>query len=297
LEKLEKCPRCGSPEQRNALTVTDHSISKEVFTLVDCASCGLRFTNPRPASNEIGRYYQSEEYISHSNTSNSLQDKLYQVARRWALGNKYRTIHALQPHGKALDVGCGTGEFLAYLMSQGYLVEGVEPNLRAREQAIANHAIPVLPSLELVPPQEQFQVVTLWHVLEHLPNLRSTFKRLFALLADGGLLAIAVPDRESWDANYFGEHWAAWDVPRHFTHFRQEDVNCFLREHGFELIEMRRMWMDAPYIAMLSSTYKGSSKIRALGKGIALGSWSNLISLASGRPTSSTLYLARKREP
>lgn len=264
---------------------------------MDCASCGLRFTNPRPASNEIGGYYQSEDYISHSNRSISVQDKLYQAARRWALGRKYRTINALQPHGKVLDVGCGTGEFLSHLMSRGYHVKGVEPNLQAREQAIANHAIPVVPALDLVPPQEQFQVVTLWHVLEHLPNLRSTFKRLFALLADGGLLVIAVPDRDCWDADHFGATWAAWDVPRHFTHFRRSDIEAFLREHGFELVETRRMWMDAPYIAMLSSSYQGSSRAVAMFKGIVIGIWSNVVSIATGRPTSSTMYTARKREP
>jgi SAM-dependent methyltransferase len=182
-------------------------------------------------------------------------------------------------------------------MSRGYLVEGVEPNLNAREQAIANHGIPVVPSLELVPLQEQFQVVTLWHVLEHLPNLRATFKRLFALLADGGLLVIAVPDRGCWDADHFGEFWAAWDVPRHFTHFRKSDIQAFLHEHGFELVGTHRMWMDAPYIAMLSTSYQGSSRTIALLKGSMIGLWSNMVSLVTGRPTSSTLYTARKREP
>lgn len=297
MDKLDKCPRCGSSGHREGLIVRDHSISKEEFILTDCIQCGLRFTNPRPATDTIGAYYKSDEYISHSNTSKSLQDKLYQLARRLALRKKYRTIHTLQAHGKVLDVGCGTGEFLSYLMSRGYLVEGVEPDLQARERAIANYAIPVLPSLELVPAQEQFQVVTLWHVLEHVPNLRATFKRLFASLADQGVLLIAVPDRESWDAQHYGRNWAAWDVPRHFTHFRREDIHAFLNEHGFELIATNRMWMDALYIAMLSESYNGASKPVALIKGALMGTWSNLVSLATGRPTSSTLYIARKQEP
>lgn len=297
MEKLQNCPRCSSSGHREGLVVRDHSISQEEFTLTDCIQCGLRFTNPRPSTDTIGAYYRSDDYISHSNSSKSLQDKLYQLARRLALRKKYRMIHALQTHGKVLDVGCGTGEFLSYLMSRGYLVEGVEPDLQARERAIASYAIPVLPSLELVPAQEQFQVITLWHVLEHVPNLRATFKRLFASLADQGVLLIAVPDRESWDAQHYGPKWAAWDVPRHLTHFRRADVHAFLNEHGFELIATKRMWMDAPYIAMLSESYNGASKSAALIKGALMGTWSNLVSLVTGCPTSSTLYIARKQEP
>lgn len=297
VEQLRSCPKCGSEAQNPALSVVDHSISKETFQLVDCGACGLRFTNPRPPNYKIGEYYEAEHYISHSNTTATLQDKLYKLARRWALRKKFGILHSLQPNGKVLDLGCGTGEFLAYLMSRGYNVHGVEPSLGAREQAIANFSIPVVPDLEQVPAQEQFQVVTLWHVLEHLSDLRGTFKKLFALLGDRGVLVIAVPDRGSWDCEHYGTDWAAWDVPRHLTHFRQEDVHSFLREHGFEMIETRRMWMDALYIAMLSEGYRGASKPWALIKGGIIGLWSNLNSALLGRPTSSTLYIARKAEP
>jgi len=296
LEKLKTCPSCGSESLNPSLSVKDYSISKETFQLVDCGACGLRFTNPRPVGSDLSKYYEAEHYISHSNTSATLQDRLYKLARKWALGKKYRIIHSLQPNGRVLDLGCGTGEFLAHLMSRGYLVQGVEPSTQARAQVIANFSIPVVPSIELVPAQEQFQVVTLWHVLEHLQDLRGTFKRLFALLADRGLLVIAVPDRGSWDCMHYGTHWAAWDVPRHLTHFRQEDVKTLLHQHGFQLVETKRMWMDAPYIALLSETYLGASKPWALLVGTVKGLWSNVSSVFSGRPTSSTLYIARKAE-
>ncbi|MBL7951364.1 MAG: class I SAM-dependent methyltransferase [Flavobacteriales bacterium] len=207
---------------------------------------------------------------------------------------KYRIIRKLHPHGKVLDVGCGTGSFLAHLMSRGYIVQGVEPDLKARENAIAELGVPVVPSLEQVPGLEQFQIVTLWHVLEHLPDLRSALKRIYAQLADQGVLVIAVPDRDSWDATHYGTFWAAWDVPRHFHHFRQQDVHALLREHGFELIQTKRMWMDAPYIAILSEGYAGAPKVLALVRGLFIGAWSNVASLVTGRPTSSSLYLARK---
>ena len=297
LEHLSNCPRCHATGFVPWALVRDHSITHEVFHVVDCTACGFRSTNPRPIQNDTGKYYQSDSYISHSNTAATLQDKLYHFARRWGLGRKYRIIHRLHPHGKVLDVGCGTGEFLAHLMSRGYVVQGVEPNLKAREQVIANHGISVLPTLELITAHEQFHLVTLWHVLEHLPDLRSTFKRIFALLEDRGFLLIAVPDRDSWDAEYYGAEWAAWDVPRHFSHFRREDVVVLLREHGFELVGIRRMWMDALYISVLSETYRGASRPWALIKGVLIGSWSNLQSVFSSRPTSSSLYIAKRAEP
>lgn len=293
-ETLSQCPLCGSSEPRFWASIVDHSITKEVFSLVDCERCGFRSTNPRPDSRTIGRYYQSAKYISHSDASSTIVERLYQVARRIGMRGKYRIVHQLHPHGRILDIGCGTGSFLAYLMSRGYLVQGVEPDLKARERAIAEHGIPVLPSLEQVPGFEQFQVVTLWHVLEHLPDLRSSLKRIYAQLADQGVIIIAVPDRGAWDADHYKTAWAAWDVPRHFYHFRQKDVHALLREHGFELIQTRKMWLDAPYIAILSEGYMGSPKLFALLRGGLMGVCSNLISLLTNRPTSSSLYLARK---
>lgn len=297
LEALHTCPICGSATLAPSLSVADRSVSRETFQLSDCGTCGFRFTNPRPSQSEIGRYYQSGDYISHTNAATSRQDRIYQLARKWALGSKHRLIRRYQPNGRVLDVGCGTGEFLAHLKSRGYLVHGVEPSIAAREQAIANHALEVVPNLELVAHQERFKVVTLWHVLEHLPDPHTTLKNLFALLADRGLLVIAVPDRESWDAQHYGADWAAWDVPRHLSHFRQTDIKRLLREHGFELVGVRRMWMDAAYVSMLSEKHRGGGSLGALVKGILVGVWSNMVGALSGRPTSSSLYLAQKGKP
>jgi 2-polyprenyl-3-methyl-5-hydroxy-6-metoxy-1,4-benzoquinol methylase len=296
LEHLKHCPRCGSEFNGATLSVVDHSISKEVFELQDCLRCGFRATNPRPKQDEIGRYYESDKYISHTNAKGSLQDRLYQWVRKRALRKKHEIIREYQPSGRVLDIGCGTGQFLAYLMSRGYAVQGVEPSPTAREQAIADHGIQVVPSLDRISAQENLQVVTMWHVLEHVPDVGATFKKLFALLADRGLLVIAVPDRESWDAVHYGADWAAYDVPRHLSHFRRQDVRWFLQAHGFALIAVKPMWMDSYYIALLTEQYRGASLPVAFIKGALLGTWSNLISLISGRPTSSSMYLARKAE-
>lgn len=295
-ECLSCCPICGDTSMRPTITVKDFSVSGEEFQLHDCPSCGFRFTNPRPTQRSIGRYYESPDYISHANSGRGVLANVYQYVRRRTLAQKYSILRKYHPHGKVLDIGCGTGEFLSYLMGRGYMVHGIEPNQRAREQAIANYSVDVLPSVEQIAAQEQFQVLTLWHVLEHLPDLHELFKRLYAFLSIDGVLIIAVPDRESWDAQYYGAFWAALDVPRHFSHFRKKDVLRLFRDHGFELVRTRPMWFDSTYVSLLSERYKGRSTLASWFYATLIGAISNLASLVSGRSTSSTIYIARKAE-
>jgi hypothetical protein len=176
------------------------------------------------------------------------------------------------------------------------LVQGVEPDPSARERSIADHELAVVPTSRDLAHKEYYQVITLWHVLEHVPDLHDTFKLLYALMADRGLLVLAVPDRESWDAKHYGPWWAAWDVPRHLSHFRRQDIQRLIREHGFELVATRPMWLDAFYICLLSERYRGSGNTLSWILAIMKGAWSNILAIATGRPTSSTLYVARKAE-
>lgn len=293
-ETLETCPVCGGGAWRPFLSPKDHTLTQEVFHLTTCGSCGFCATNPRPDRAHIGRYYDSPEYISHTNSKAGLQDRLYQFIRRRAIRSKHRLIARYRTNGQVLDMGCGTGEFLGYLKSQGYLTTGVEPGVSARERAIANYSLEVLPALELVPAMEQFKVITLWHVLEHVHDVRDTLKKLHARLSLGGLLVIAVPDRESWDAQHYGAGWAAYDVPRHLSHFRRTDVHRLLTEHGFRTLATKPMWFDAPYVSMLSEKYKGAGALGALAKGALLGMASNTVAATTPRPTSSSLYIAEK---
>lgn len=160
-----------------------------------------------------------------------------------------------------------------------------------------NYALAVAPTLESIPPLAQFDLITMWHVLEHMPQPHDTLKQLFARAAPNALLIIAVPDRESWDAHHYGNDWAAYDVPRHLSHFRRQDIGRLLHEHGFTLKATLPMWFDAPYVSMLTERDRGEGNLSALMKGAFWGTLSNLVALTTPRPTSSSLYVARKDQP
>ncbi|MBK9175340.1 MAG: class I SAM-dependent methyltransferase [Flavobacteriales bacterium] len=294
MESVPACPICGEGSALPALVVKDHHLTQEEFELVDCRGCGMRRTNPRPTATAMGGYYASEEYLSHDASSGSLLARIYRMARSLALARKHRLIRAHVTGGRLLDLGCGTGDQLAHLSARGYQVEGVEPGVRARETAIRQHALKVVPQLGDVPAEEQFQVITLWHVMEHLHELPHTVKRLNPMLAPGGLLFAAVPDRESWDCAHYGPFWAAWDVPRHIWHFRRQDMQRLLSANGFKLMKAGRMPLDAYFIALLSERYKGRPSPVCWILAVLVGTWSNLLATVGVRPSSSTLFIARK---
>lgn len=293
-ENLTTCPVCAGAVWHHHKDIKDYTVSQEIFHLTTCDVCGFCATNPRPTAAQIGRYYDSPQYISHTNTTTSLQDRIYHTVRQWAIRGKHRLVARHKTTGRVLDVGCGTGEFLGYLKSRGYSAKGVEPGVVARVQAIANHTLEVFPSLEQVSTTEQFNIITMWHVLEHMHDVRATLKKLHAHLSPGGLLVIAVPDRDSWDAQHYDCAWAAFDVPRHLSHFRRADLRRILPEHGFKIMTTKPMWFDAPYVSMLSEKHRGAGALTALLKGTVVGAASNLVALTTSRPTSSSLYLAEK---
>ncbi len=295
METVDHCPVCGSSESSVALSAEDHTVSHTAFTIQRCGTCGFQYTSPRPQQDRIGEYYLSESYISHAEKATGLKDRIYHWVRKRAIRNKHKLIAHYQPTGSALDVGCGTGDFLTYLVAQGYSAQGVEVSPDAHKIA-ANKGVSVASQLADIPAQGQFNVISLWHVLEHVADPRETLKQLFERCSKGGLLVIAVPDNESWDCQHYGPKWAAWDVPRHLSHFRQQDVHKLLKETGFEILETKPMYFDAPYVSMLSEQYLGTGPVGSLVKGTVWGLWSNVLSLVSKRPTSSSLFLARKPE-
>jgi 2-polyprenyl-3-methyl-5-hydroxy-6-metoxy-1,4-benzoquinol methylase len=257
MKKIDICPICSSATQAPLLVCKDYTVSKKDFSIVACADCGFAFTSPRPEDSDLGAYYQSEEYISHSNTSKGLVSKLYQMARKRTLAAKLQMINARASKGALLDIGCGTGEFLNECKLNGWRVQGIEPGEAARSAASSNYGLSVGEESAIDGLAEaSFEVITMWHVMEHVPNLVGRVQQLKRLLKPGGLLVIAVPNRSSHDAEYYGAQWAAYDVPRHLWHFRPEDMKRLLEQGGFKLTETLPMKYDSYYVSMLSEKYK-----------------------------------------
>lgn len=292
-QETARCPVCTSPSAKEQGAFKDHSVSAEIFTIVGCTSCGCWYTSPRPTQAELSKYYQSDAYISHTDAKRNSFERIYHWVRQRTLRSKSRLIARYEPNGKVLDIGCGTGAFLAEMRSHGFITYGMEPDTGARRTASGKST--VYANLDLAKSSAPYSIVSLWHVLEHLPHPRQTLKTIHALTTSNALLVIAVPDRESWDASYFASLWAAYDVPRHLSHFRRKDVIKLLAEHGFEVLAIRKMWFDAVYVSILSAKYKGLP-IPFI-TGAIIGCFSNLVALLTKRPTSSSMYIARKVRP
>ncbi|QNF32675.1 class I SAM-dependent methyltransferase [Adhaeribacter swui] len=293
-ERLEHCPICNKESFKNFMVVKDNSVSKESFVIVQCDNCGFKFTNPRPDEASIGQYYQSEEYISHTNKATSITNQAYKLVRTYTIKQKVDLINRLSAKGAILDYGCGTGNFLAACKKNGWQVQGYEPSELARAQAeelltqkILNASI----ALETIP-KESFQVITLWHVLEHIHTLNDTFKKLVQLTKPEGKLIIAVPNADSHDAQVYRENWAAYDVPRHLYHFNQATMKRFLKKHKIELTEVIPMKFDAYYVSLLSEKYKSGNT--AIVKSVLTGLKSNNHASKNANDYSSLIYVGKK---
>ena len=257
-EQLTNCLVCNSTTFTSYLTCKDYTVSKNLFQIVKCTNCDFVFTNPRPATNEIGVYYKSDAYISHTNSSKGLLNKAYQFARTSAIKNKLKIVQQNQSQLKSiLDYGCGTGEFLAAAKNAGWIAAGLELDEDARNLARKNHQLNVSDPSEVSKfSSGQFGVITLWHVLEHVHLLNETLTDFHRCLASDGVLIIAVPNKDSFDAKYYKEHWAAYDVPRHLYHFTPTTIQKAISKNGFELKATIPLFFDPFYISLLSEKYK-----------------------------------------
>jgi SAM-dependent methyltransferase len=288
---------CGSADLRDKLHVQDRSVSQETFTIQQCAACGLQLTNPRPDAGSIGKYYESDAYVSHNSGAQGLINQVYKLARYFTVRRKVALITKLNGgcQGRLLDYGCGTGHFLAGARQAGWQVTGLEPSPRARQDATARVGQPVLePEALAALPAGSFDVITLWHVLEHVHTLQATLAQLVAQLAPGGRLLIAVPNPDSLDAQHYRQHWAAYDVPRHLYHFVPATMRRLLAGHGLRIAQTLPLPLDAYYVSMLSE------KLRAPGPAggplavLLAGYRSNRYAGRHGGQYSSLLYVAER---
>ena len=259
LEYVEICPVCGNKEFDNYIKAKDYTVSGEEFQIVSCNKCSFRFTNPRPDVNTIGNYYQATSYISHSDTKAGLINKIYHQVRSFTLKEKVKLINTLQPKkGKILDVGCGTGYFLAECKKDNWNIEGVEVDPNARDKAKENTSIDIYKSLFEVE-SKKYSVITAWHVVEHIHLLNESIAKFYNLLESNGNLIIAVPNSNSPDAQTYQAEWAAYDVPRHLYHFTIDTITKLAEKHQFKLVNTKPMKFDAYYVSMLSEKYKYNS--------------------------------------
>lgn len=256
--KLDQCPVCESNKINPLITAEDFLVTHEKFQIYSCQHCDLRFTNPRPNDDQLAGYYDSNEYISHSNESASLIGNLYKIARTFTLKRKRKLIEKLSPNKRLLDVGCGTGHFIDYCQQHGWQVNGVEPNEIARVQAEDKTKIIIQQDLSEVI-DTSYEVITLWHVLEHLPDLENIMNQLKSLLTPGGVLIIAVPNFDAYEAAVFKEYWAAYDVPRHLYHFNRNAIGQLVNKHGLKIVSTYPMKLDSFYISLLSNKNKSNS--------------------------------------
>ena len=237
------------------LDVKDHSLSKEEFRLLRDGSIDLVFTYPQPSEDKLGSYYESEDYISHTDGKRSLFEKAYHFIKGIALKKKVSLINELQPNkGILLDIGAGTGDFLSISKQNGWQAIGIEPSDKARNIALSKN-VPFIEDTNQLE-DHTIDVVTMWHVLEHVPDVAAQIKELKRLLKPTGTIVIAIPNFNSFDARHYQEFWAAYDVPRHLWHFSRLSIKKLFEREKLQLVETRPMLFDAFYVALLSEKYK-----------------------------------------
>ncbi len=245
-------------EKQIYLEVKDHSVSGEEFKLIYNEEFEMLETFPQPSSDKLPSYYESEDYISHTDTKRNLFENIYHLVRIMSLKKKLKLINSQTKTTKSLlDVGCGTGDFLELAQKNNWNTTGIEPNKNARAIANAKTNNSVFEIEELLRfKKNSFDVITLWHVLEHLPNLDEHLALFKKLLKSNGTLIIAVPNYKSYDSKYYKDFWAAFDAPRHLWHFSQTSISRLVAKENLKIIKTLPMKFDAYYVSLLSEKYK-----------------------------------------
>lgn len=260
-------------EDKSFITVKDFSVSGESFSLLLNEEYQILKTHPQPTLDKLGLYYEFEDYISHTDGKRTLFEKMYHFIKRKAIRNKVKLINSYQPvKGRILDIGAGTGDFLLECKNQNWDILGIEPNDKAKGIAIGK-GIKFGDTIEKLE-SNSFDVITMWHVLEHVPDVEHQVAELKRLLKPSGTIIIAVPNFKSYDAKYYKEFWAAYDVPRHLWHFSKTAIEKLFDKQNMNLEDIKPMWFDSFYVSLLSEKYK-SGKMNFI-SGFFIGLISNV---------------------
>lgn len=290
------CPVCNEQSFVKKMSVIDHFFTKEPFQLIKCLGCGMIITDPHPLPEEIGRYYQTDKYLSHTSSKRDLLSAIYRLARSYSLKLKYNHVKKYMAGNNILDIGCGSGEFLSYCSMKGLSVWGVEPNANARMAANANGITRIVDDfMQIERVDSGFDCITLWHVLEHIYDQGRTLERISSLLNDNGILVIALPNLMSWDARAFKSFWAGYDVPRHLYHYTRKTFPALAENCNFELLNIIPQKLDAYFVSMLSLKYKYGFALSILFP--LFGLYSNLRAKYGNDEYSSLIYILKKKMP
>lgn len=283
---------CSSDKQILCLATQDFFLTNEHFSIYECKDCGHIFTNPQPSESDLALFYNSDQYLSHKEYPETPVEKLYAFIRRINLNTKYHQATNELNLGNVLDYGCGRGDFLHLAKEKGWNTLGVEIDADARRYANERNGVKVFsPSEESQIREGQMNLVTMFHVLEHIADLHSALAKCNRWLTNDGRLVLALPNPQSFDANYYGKYWAGWDVPRHLHHFSKQSLIHLISQHGFRIQKIYPMYWDAFFVSMMSEQYK-TSNWTFLRAGI-IGTISNLAALRS-KQYSSLLYVCTK---
>lgn len=255
---VETCIVCQSKESKEAIRLHDHLVSRKLFIIDECSNCGFRYIQNPPPESSAYQYYETDEYVEHSDSSEGLVNNIYHKARRWMLKFKFNLIN---DHGRAkrmLDFGTGTGYFLNYMKSRGYDVKGIEISEKARTFGKENFG------LDLFHPEKifdqdfanDFSYISFWHVLEHVYNPQRVMKRLRELMTDDGVMVVALPNYRCLEANVYKEYWNGYDVPRHLWHWDQASFHRFAELCGFKVTKKTLLPLDPFYNCLISEGYR-----------------------------------------
>lgn len=291
------CPVCNNSKAHIVIESQDFSLTQSSFSIAHCLICSLRFTVPIPSQDEIGKYYKFLAYISHTDVKEGWMNRMYHAVRTKTLNQKTNWVQSLFTghKGHLLDIGAGTGAFAHAMQLKAWTVTGLEPDAVTRAKAFENYKLQLQSTDSLFDlPENEYEVITMWHVLEHVHALKPYLAQCFKSLKNNGRLIIAVPNYTSLDASYYKKYWAAYDLPRHLYHFSPLSMDTLLNEMGFEIVTLKPMWYDSFYVSLLSEKYKQSGKLGILVAGV-IGIFSNLFAMMNPSKASSIIYEAKKK--
>lgn len=291
------CPICNDSNAHIVIESQDFSLTQSSFSIAHCPKCNLRFTAPIPSQDEIGKYYKFLAYISHTDVKEGWMNRMYHAVRTKTLTQKTNWVQSLFTghKGHLLDIGAGTGAFAHAMQQKAWTVTGLEPDAVTRAKAFENYKLQLQSTDSLFDlPENEYEVITMWHVLEHVHALKPYLAQCFKSLKSNGRLIIAVPNYTSLDASYYKKYWAAYDLPRHLYHFSPLSMETLLNEMGFEIVTLKPMWYDSFYVSLLSEKYKQSGKLGILVAGV-IGILSNLFAMMDPSKASSIIYEVKKK--